>query len=101
MRRGAWGSTSCRDTRSRVRYRCLWRRESTLRFEFEGCAVHAVAHAGGLGAVGKDMAEVAAAARAVDLGPLHQVGVVFACRHRAGDRPEEARPTRAAVELRL
>src|SRR6185312_1641431 len=103
MRHGAWASISCRATRSRVRCRCRWQHDCLLarRLEFERGAVHAVAHARGLGAVGEDVAEVAAAARAVDLGSLHQVGVVFARRHRSGDRLEEARPTRAALELRL
>ena len=70
------------------------------RLEFQRGAVHAVAQARGLRAVGEDVAEVSAAARAVDLGPLHQVSVVLARGHRAGDRLEEARPAGAAFEFR-
>src|SRR6185437_5921417 len=72
-----------------------------LRLELQGGAVHAVAQAGGLGAVREDMAEMAAAARAMDLGPLHQMSVVFARGHGAGDRLQETRPAGAAFKLRL
>src|ERR1039457_2301992 len=45
--------------------------------EVEGGGVDAVAQAGGLGAVGEDMAEVASAAGTGDLGAHHAVAAVF------------------------
>src|SRR5487761_792391 len=114
MRRGASASTSCRATPSPGRNRCrllpsllaqIARRDSfacgLLRFELSRRSVHAVAHTGGLRAVEEDVAEVTAAARAMDLRPFHQVSVVFACGHRPVDRLEEARPAGAAFKLRL
>ncbi len=68
---------------------------------FKRGAIHAVAHAGGLGAIGEDVAEMAAAARAVDLRARHQMSVIFARGHRSGERLQEARPAGAALELRL
>src|SRR6185312_1263598 len=51
-------------------------------------------------AIGEYVAEVTAAARAVDFRALHQEAVVGRGRHGAFDRRPETRPTRAALELR-
>src|SRR5665811_586825 len=69
--------------------------------EFERDAVDAVAQAGGLGAVVEHVAEMAAAAAAMDLVPEHAEGPVLALLDRALDRRVEARPARAGFELRL
>src|SRR6185312_6733903 len=70
------------------------------RLELHRYAVHAVAQAGGLGAVGEDVAEVAAAAGAADLGAVHEEAAVgLGGDVRRVDRREEARPAGAGVEL--
>src|SRR5262249_19027763 len=68
--------------------------------ELEGDGVHAVAQAGGLGAVVEDVAEVSAAAGAEDLGALHAVGAVGVLVDVGGVKGlEEAGPAGAGVEL--
>src|SRR5438309_384093 len=69
------------------------------RTEGEGEAVHAIAKAGRLRAVVEEMAEVATAAAAENLGALHAEGAVGALGDRMGERLPEARPTGAAFEL--
>ena len=69
--------------------------------EVERQAVHAVALAGGLRAVGEDVAEVRAAAPAAHLGADHAVGAVLDQLDGVGDlRLVEARPAAARLELR-
>src|SRR5262245_39335069 len=67
--------------------------------ELQRDAVHAVAQAGRVRAVGEDMPEVAAALRAVDLGPGHAERTIRRGRDRAFDRGEKAGPAGAALEL--
>src|SRR6185295_18170636 len=52
--------------------------------KLERSGVEAVPLAGGLGAIIKDVAQMGAAARAVDLDPLHPVAVVLVPRHVIG-----------------
>ena len=63
-------------------------------------AVHAVALAGGRRAVVEDVAEMAAAAPAMHLGPNHEQAAVLARADSVRERCGEARPAGAAVELR-
>src|SRR4051794_17260776 len=74
-----------------------WRR----RLEHQRKAVHAVAQAGRLRAVVEDMAEMAAATAAVDLGAQHAEGTVLGLAHRIVERLPETRPAGAALEFRL
>ena len=69
------------------------------RLEAEREAVHAVAQPRRLRAVIEHMAEVAAAAAAVDGRPGHADGGVGLGPDRLVERSPEARPARAAVEL--
>src|SRR6185503_4372932 len=70
-----------------------------LRLEAHGHAVDAIAQAGGRRAIGKHMTEMAAAARAVDLGTYHAVAGILAGEEGAGQGIEEARPPGPALEL--
>src|SRR6185369_4467037 len=70
-----------------------------LLLELERRAVHAIALAGGLGAIREDMAEMAAALGAMDLGAGHEVAGVGRCVDRALHRCPEGRPARAAFVL--
>src|SRR4051794_2302714 len=56
---------------------------------------------GGRRAVVEDVAQVAAAGRAMHLGPLHAEAVIARRLDAAGDRLVEARPAGAALELAL
>src|SRR5687768_7194079 len=69
------------------------------RRKVQGDAVDAVAQAGRRRAVGEHVAEVSAAAAAVHLGPHHAVGAIHGGLDRSLERLEEARPSRAALEL--
>jgi hypothetical protein len=61
--------------------------------ELQRAGVHAVAFAGGLGAVVEHVAQMPAAARAGDLGPPHQPrAVLFELDRARPDRPPKARP---------
>ena len=71
------------------------------RLECQSRPVRAVAFARGLRAVGKDVAQMAAAAAAVDLDAPHAQRAVFLRSHRPLDRREEARPPAPALELRV
>src|SRR5262245_47278698 len=63
--------------------------------------VHAVTPAGRLRAIVEDVAEMAAAAAAVHLGPRHAEGAVGVGADGIVERLVEARPTGAALELGL
>src|SRR4051812_23168041 len=78
---------------------CVLQPLRRFRLETGGDAVDAITLAGGRWPVGKDMAEVAAAARAVHFGAAHAVGRVL--RYGGGPRNGivEARPAGAALEL--
>src|SRR4029077_14783579 len=70
--------------------------------ELHGSRVHAVAQPRRLRAVLEDVAEMAAAARADDLDPAHEPGVVDVLVDRLlVDGGPEARPARAGLELRV
>src|SRR5262245_52934956 len=71
------------------------------RAELQRRAVHAVPETRRLRAVGKDMTEMAAAVRAVHLGPHHQPASIEARPDRAAERTPETRPAGAAVEFRV
>src|SRR6267378_3659994 len=64
-------------------------------------AVHAVAQAGRLRPVIKDMTEMAAAAAAVNFGPQHPKGAVFGLADGIVERLIKTRPAGAALEFRL
>src|SRR4051794_16749830 len=64
-------------------------------------AVHAVAQAGGLRAIIEDVAEMAAAAAAVDLGAQHAESAVLGLADRVVERLVEARPAGATLEFGL
>src|SRR6185369_11323022 len=70
-----------------------------LLLELERRAVHAIALAGRLGAIREDMAEMAAALGAMDLGSGHEVAGVGRGLDGVGDRRPEGRPARAAFVL--
>src|SRR6476659_6581105 len=72
-----------------------------VRIELQRDAVHAVAFAGRARAVGKDVAEMSTALRAVDLYASHAVAGVGGRRDRAFNRLVEAWPAGAALELRI
>src|ERR1700686_5251601 len=76
---------------------CRW----CSRMKCQRKAVHAVAQAGRLRPIVEDVAEVAAAAAAVDFGPQHSEGTVFGLADRVLQRLIEARPAGAALEFRL
>src|SRR5688572_21410198 len=77
-------------------------RSVILRLELERGAVDAVAQPVGPRSVGKDVAEMALAARAQHFGPDHAVrGIAEFVDHPAFGGLGEARPARAAVELVL
>src|SRR5262245_41854257 len=76
-------------------------RQSRLRLEIHRDAVDAVPQMGRRRAVGEDMAEVAAAAAAMDLGAPHAVAVVERFLDCTGLWVVEARPAGAALELGL
>src|SRR4051794_13038176 len=61
--------------------------------------VDAVAQSGRLGTVVEDVAEMAAAAPAMHLGPEHAKGAILGLADIALDRLVEARPARAALEF--
>src|SRR5215471_6927810 len=69
------------------------------RLERESETVHAIALAGWRRAVGKDMAEMAAALRTVDARTNHAERAVLLDPNRIVERGPEARPAGAAVEL--
>src|SRR5690606_20537486 len=71
----------------------------SLRLELERHAVHAVALAGRLRAVVEDMAEMAAAARAMHLGADHAEAVIRGGGNRILARRPEAGPAATGVEL--
>ena len=83
----------------KVRRRGLWVRSSDAAHELQRHAVDAPAFAGGGRTVVEDMAEMAAAAAAMDLDAAHAPGVVAARCDSIGNGPNEARPAGAAVEL--
>src|SRR5467141_3930137 len=64
-------------------------------------AVHAVAQAGRLRPIVKDMTEMAAAAAAVNFGPQHPKGAVFGLADGIVERLIKTRPAGAALEFRL
>src|SRR5258706_11031372 len=64
-------------------------------------AVHAVAQAGRLRPVIKDMTEMAAAAAAVNFGPQHPKGAVFGLADGVVERLIKTRPAGAALEFRV
>src|SRR6202166_1921722 len=64
-------------------------------------SVHAIAQAGRLWPVVEDVAEMAAAAAAMDLGPQHAEGAVLSLADGIFQRLIEARPAGAALEFRL
>src|SRR5437899_7848133 len=64
-------------------------------------AVHAVAQAGRLRPVIKDVTEMAAAAAAVDFGTQHPKGAVFGLADGVVERLIKTRPAGAALEFRL
>src|SRR5260370_34289038 len=72
---------------------------SFLLLERERRTVHAVALAGRLGPVGKDVTEMAAAFGAVHLGAGREEAAVGRRADGAGQRLPERRPARAAFEL--
>src|SRR5262249_56928312 len=72
-----------------------------VREELEGHAVHAVAQPGGARAVVEDVAQVAAAAAAVDLRADHEEAAIGRRADGSLDRLIAAGPARAAVELRV
>src|SRR3954452_2904971 len=74
-------------------------RRGRRRVEHQRKTVHAVAQAGGLGAVVEDMAEMAAAAAAMDFGAQHAEGAVLGLADRVLQRLPETRPAGAALEL--
>src|SRR5687767_16034021 len=74
---------------------------SSLRREIHRHAVDAIALVRRRRAVGKHVAEMAAAAAAMHFGPLHAVGAVDRFLHGARLRIVEARPPGAALELLL
>src|SRR5947209_6055798 len=73
-----------------------------LLVEVDGAGVDAVPQAGRRRTVGEDVAEVAAAPAARHLGPEHPIAPVLVLLDLAlGERPGEARPAAAGVELRV
>src|SRR3981189_3742077 len=64
-------------------------------------AVHAVAQAGRLRPIVKDVTEMAAAAAAVNFGPQHPKGAVFGLADGVVERLIKARPAGSALEFRL
>src|SRR3954453_18776223 len=72
-----------------------------FRFEAQRDAVHAIALAGRLRTVGKDVAKMPAAPGAMDLDPRHAVAAVGGRRNRRLDRAVETRPAAAALVFRL
>src|SRR5687768_3274908 len=77
----------------------LYRSRLLLLLELERCAVHAIALAGGLWPIGEDMAEMAAALGAMDLGAGHEMAGVGRGADRAGHWRPEGGPARAAFVL--
>ena len=76
-------------------------RSGFFRLEPQGDAVHAVAQPRGRRAVGKDMAQMRVAARAMHLGALHEKAAVDRLAHHLRvQRRKEAGPAGAAFELR-
>src|SRR5579871_3704837 len=69
--------------------------------ELERETVHAIAQAGRLRTVVKDVAEMAAAAPAMDFDALHSEGPVFVGPDGILERLIEARPAGGALEFRL
>src|SRR5665647_796846 len=67
--------------------------------EHQRKAVHAVAQAGRLRSIVEDVAEMAAAAAAVDFGPQHSEGAVFGLADGIFQRLIETRPAGAALEF--
>src|SRR3977135_3324809 len=64
-------------------------------------AVHAVAQAGRLRPIVKDVTEMAAAAAAVNFGPQHPKGAVLGLADGVLERLIKTRPAGAALEFRL
>src|SRR3954454_969173 len=67
--------------------------------EHEAKAVDAIAQPGWLGSIIEDMAEMAATAAAMHLGPRHAEGAVLGLAERVFQRLIEARPAGAAFEF--
>src|SRR5262245_39796569 len=67
--------------------------------EHQRIAIHAIAQARRLWPIIKDMAEMAAAAAAMHLGPGHAVGAILGGADGVLQRLKEARPSGAALEL--
>src|SRR3954447_4599384 len=84
---GATIAGSARRGRARSKYQCE--------------AVDAVAQAGRFRSIVEDVAEMTAAAAAMNFGPQHSEGAVLGLAHRVFDWLIEAGPTRAALELGL
>src|ERR1700676_3557435 len=76
-------------------------RRGSRRMKYHCKAVHAVAQAGRLRAIVEDVAEMAAAAAAVNFGPQHAKSAVFGFADGILERLVTARPAGAALELRL
>src|SRR5579864_4880577 len=70
-----------------------------FRFELHGDAVHAIALARGVWAVVENVTQMTAAAMAMHLGARQEQLEIARCLDRTLDGREEARPTRAAIEL--
>src|SRR5580704_17843580 len=69
--------------------------------KYQRKSVHAVAQAGRLRPVVEDVAEMAAAAAAMNFGPQHPQGAVLGLADRVLERLIKTRPTGAALEFRL
>src|SRR6202020_2630239 len=69
--------------------------------KYQRKAIHAVAQAGRLRPVVEDVAEMAAAAAAMNFGPQHPEGAVLGLADRVVERLIEARPAGAALEFGL
>src|SRR6516225_3319567 len=76
-------------------------RRRICRVEHQGVAVHAIAQAGRLRSIIKDVAEMAAATAAVHLGSRDAKGPVLGGADRVLERPVKARPAGAALEFGL
>ena len=69
--------------------------------KLQGNTVHAVTQAGRLRSVVEDVAEMTAAAAAVNFGTQHAEGAVFVLAHRVRQRLIKTRPAGAAFEFGL
>src|SRR5689334_22720138 len=75
-------------------------RSGSCRFECQRDAVYAIAQTSGLRAIAEHIAEMSAAATAMNLGPGHEKAGFLGLAHRMVERRPETRPARSAVELR-